>query len=125
MSEAILLELTHRLIKAIREADWATYEELCDPALTCFEPESRGQLVEGLDFHAFYFKLGGPMGTRADTVVAPQIRMLGKDAAVVAYTRLIQSTEADGAAITRAFQETRVWHRRDGVWKHVHFHRSE
>ena len=23
-----------------------------------------------------------------------------------------------------AFEETRVWQRRDGRWRHVHFHRS-
>ena len=28
------------------------------------------------------------------------------------------------AEIVRRSEETRVWERRDGVWKHVHFHRS-
>jgi calcium/calmodulin-dependent protein kinase (CaM kinase) II len=28
---------------------------LCDPHLTAFEPEALGNLVEGLEFHKFYF----------------------------------------------------------------------
>ena len=29
-----------------------------DPRLTAFEPEARGNLVEGLEFHKFYFDNG-------------------------------------------------------------------
>lgn len=29
---------------------------ICDPGLTSFEPESLGNLVEGMDFHKFYFE---------------------------------------------------------------------
>ena len=28
---------------------------ICDPGLTSFEPEALGNLVEGMDFHKFYF----------------------------------------------------------------------
>lgn len=31
------------------------YRRLCDPNMTAFEPEAIGNLVEGLDFHKFYF----------------------------------------------------------------------
>ena len=31
--------------------------ELCHDSLTAFEPEANGSLVEGLDFHKFYFNL--------------------------------------------------------------------
>ena len=48
-----LLRLNQRLLESIATADWAAYEELCDPSLTAFEPEALGQLVEGLDFHRF------------------------------------------------------------------------
>ncbi len=34
-----LLRLTERLLESIATADWATYEELCDPTLSAFEPE--------------------------------------------------------------------------------------
>ena len=61
----------------IANADWATYEELCDPSLTAFEPESRGQLVEGLAFHRFYFNLGGVHRAHNTTMCAPLISASG------------------------------------------------
>ena len=53
-----LLRLNQRLLDSIALADWETYTELCDPSLTAFEPEAAGQLVQGLEFHHFYFQLG-------------------------------------------------------------------
>lgn len=32
--------------------------KICDPHLTAFEPEALGNLVEGMDFHKFYFDNG-------------------------------------------------------------------
>ncbi len=32
------------------------YRKICDPGLTSFEPEALGNLVEGTDFHRFYFE---------------------------------------------------------------------
>ena len=54
---------------------------------------------------------------------APKVRVMG-DVAVVAYYRLAQFIDGDGAPGTRGTEETRVWERRNGRWKHVHFHRS-
>lgn len=34
------------------------YRKICDPGLTAFEPEALGNLVEGMDFHRFYFENG-------------------------------------------------------------------
>jgi calcium/calmodulin-dependent protein kinase (CaM kinase) II len=120
-----LIELTRRLLKSIVEGDWATYAELCDPEITAFEPEAAGHLVQGMDFHHFYFSLpGGAPGPRNTTLASPQVWMLGRDAGVVAYVRLTQKLDASGAPVTVQSLETRVWHRKDGRWKHVHFHRS-
>lgn len=33
-----------------------TARKICDPGLTSFEPEALGNLVEGMDFHRFYFE---------------------------------------------------------------------
>ena len=118
-----LLALTQRLLDSITLGDWATYEELCDVSLTAFEPEAPGQLVAGLDFHRFYFDLGGVRGRHQTTMAAPHVRVMG-DVAVVCYARLIQRVGPEGAPVTVASTETRVWQRQGASWRHVHFHRS-
>jgi hypothetical protein len=124
-AETQLLDLTRQLLNSIADQDWSAYTRLCDSSLTCFEPESRGQLVEGMDFHKFYFELKGGRSPRNTTIVSPRVRPLGSDAAVVSYVRLIQKLDGSGAPTTTAVEETRVWQRIQGEWKHVHFHRSE
>jgi calcium/calmodulin-dependent protein kinase (CaM kinase) II len=52
------------------------------------------------------------------------IVLLGPDSAIVSYVRLHHGLNSDGAPTTQRFEETRVWHRQDGQWRHVHFHRS-
>lgn len=118
-----LLRLNQRLLDAIATGDWAVYEGLCDPTLTAFEPEALGQLVEGMDFHHFYFNLGGVKGAQQTTMVSPRVRVMG-DAAVVTYIRLNQRLNAERQPVTTGFQETRVWQRQAGRWRHVHFHRT-
>lgn len=121
-----LLALTRKLLESIVAGDWKTYTSLVAYDITCFEPEARGQLVEGLPFHEFYFKLGGakPAVVPTITLASPKVRLLGEDAAVVAYMRMTQKLDDAGRPITALCEETRVWQRIDGTWKHVHFHRS-
>jgi ketosteroid isomerase-like protein len=119
-----ILALNQRLLDAIAAADWKTYEELCDPQLTCFEPEARGHLVQGLAFHRFYFDLGGGSAARNTTIASPIVRFCGDDLAIVAYIRLTQKVGDDGNPTTTAIEETRIWQRDAGRWRHVHFHRS-
>ena len=118
-----LLELNQRLLDCITQGDWATYQALCDPSLTSLEPESLGHLVEGMAFHRYYFDLGGIRGRHQTTMCSPHVRVLG-DVAVISYTRLVQRIGTEGAPVTVAHAETRVWQRREGRWRHVHFHRS-
>ena len=119
-----LLDLTQRLLDSIAGGDWDAYVGLCDPSLTCFEPETKGHLVEGMQFHRFYFENTHGKSVRADTMAEPRVLLLGDDAAVVSYVRLVQRKDAEGRDVTDRFQETRVWSRAGGDWKHVHFHRS-
>lgn len=123
-SEAELLQLTQQLLDAIDNRDWSTYARLCDPTLTCREPEAHGHLVTGMPFHEFYFNMQGPLGGKQSTISSPHVRMMG-DAAVVTYVRLGQKLLDDGSPVSSAFEETRIWQRQAGEWKHVHFHRSE
>ena len=119
-----VLEVNRRMLESIAEGDWATYEDLCDPTLTAFEPESRGCLAEGMDFHHFYFKLDGGGGPHNISVTAPHVRLLGDDVAVVSCVRLVQRLDGDGKPATSRSEETRIWQRQGGKWRHVHFHRS-
>lgn len=120
-----LLDLNQRLLEAIASGDWETYEQLCDPTLTCFEPEAKGHLVEGMDFHQFYFRLGGSSeAPRVTTMSSPHVRLLGDEAAVLSYIRLNQRVNGAGEPTVSAVEETRVWERVAGEWKHVHFHRN-
>jgi calcium/calmodulin-dependent protein kinase (CaM kinase) II len=118
-----LLSLNQRLLDSIAAGDWNTYAELCDPSLTAFEPEALGQVVEGLEFHRFYFTGGSGGGRRQNSMCSPHVRVMG-DAAVLAYCRLTQVQDDQGRFSSIATEETRVWQKKDGRWKHVHFHRS-
>lgn len=53
-----LLELTQKLLDSIAEGDYDTYQSICHPSLTAFEPEAKGHLVTGLAFHKYYFDMG-------------------------------------------------------------------
>ena len=76
-----------------------------------------------MEFHRFYFGLGKPSGPRNTTLCSPHVRVLG-DVAVVSYVRLVQKLDAAGSPVTVAGEETRVWQKQHGTWRHVHFHRS-
>jgi calcium/calmodulin-dependent protein kinase (CaM kinase) II len=119
-----LIDLTQQLLESIASGDWSTYERLCDPTLTAFEPEACGQLVTGLAFHKFFFDRRDNPRPHHTTMCAPHVRLLGADTAIVSYVRLHQGVSKEGVPSTRRFEETRVWQRQEGQWKHVHFHRS-
>jgi ketosteroid isomerase-like protein len=119
-----ILAVNKKLLDSIAGGDWKTYAELCDPNISCFEPEAQGNVVEGLAFHKYYFDLPGDGKPRNTTVVSPLVRFCGDDVAIVAYIRLTQKLAADGSPVTAAMEETRVWQRSGGKWRHVHFHRS-
>jgi calcium/calmodulin-dependent protein kinase (CaM kinase) II len=125
-AEQQLLDLNQKLLDSIVSGDWKTYAELCDPSITCFEPEARGQLAVGMPFHKYYFDLPGSPQKPAKqvTMAQPHVRLMGDSAAVLCYVRLTQSLDASGAPQTGRMEETRVWQKIGGTWKHVHFHRA-
>uniref|UniRef100_A0A8C0XXP4 Calcium/calmodulin-dependent protein kinase II association-domain domain-containing protein n=1 Tax=Castor canadensis TaxID=51338 RepID=A0A8C0XXP4_CASCN len=121
-----IIKVTEQLIEAISNGDFESYTKMCDPGMTAFEPEALGNLVEGLDFHRFYFenlwsRNSKPVHT---TILNPHIHLMGDESACIAYIRITQYLDAGGIPRTAQSEETRVWHRRDGKWQIVHFHRS-
>ncbi|XP_076361590.1 calcium/calmodulin-dependent protein kinase type II alpha chain isoform X8 [Tachypleus tridentatus] len=121
-----IIKITEQLIEAISSGDFQSYTKYCDPHLTAFEPEALGNLVEGMDFHKFYFDnvLGKNSKLVNTTILNPVVHLLGEDAACIAYIRLTQYMDKSGIAHTRQYEETRVWQKKDGKWQNVHFHRS-
>ncbi|XP_029685102.1 calcium/calmodulin-dependent protein kinase (CaM kinase) II beta 1 isoform X10 [Takifugu rubripes] len=121
-----IIKITEQLIEAINNGDFEAYAKICDPGLTSFEPEALGNLVEGMDFHRFYFenllaKNNKPIHT---TILNPHVHLIGEDAACIAYIRLTQYVDAQGRPRSSQSEETRVWHRRDSKWQNIHFHCS-
>ncbi|XP_062256736.1 calcium/calmodulin-dependent protein kinase type II subunit gamma isoform X4 [Platichthys flesus] len=121
-----IIKMTEQLIEAINNGDFEAYTRICDPGLTSFEPEALGNLVEGMDFHKFYFdnllsKNSKPVHT---TILNPHVHLIGEDAACIAYIRLTQYMDAQGRPRSCQSEETRVWHRREAKWLNVHFHCS-
>ncbi|CAM5127882.1 unnamed protein product [Eretmochelys imbricata] len=126
MRKQEIIKITEQLIEAINNGDFDAYTKICDPGLTSFEPEALGNLVEGMDFHKFYFenllsKNSKPIHT---TILNPHVHVIGEDAACIAYIRLTQYIDGQGRPRTTQSEETRVWHRRDGKWLNVHYHCS-
>lgn len=58
------------------------------------------------------------------TILNPSVHILGEDSACIAYIRLTQYMDKSGLPHTQQSEETRVWHRKDGKWQNVHYHRS-
>uniref|UniRef100_A0A7S2VV91 Calcium/calmodulin-dependent protein kinase II association-domain domain-containing protein n=1 Tax=Chlamydomonas chlamydogama TaxID=225041 RepID=A0A7S2VV91_9CHLO len=129
--EQEVIAVTQKLLNSIAGGDWQTYQTLCAKDLTCFEPEASGNLVEGLDFHKYYFdnidykassesqKANKPI--LLNTIASPKVRVIG-DCAVITYVRLTQ--KGGSAPVTARAEETRVWEKRGGNWVLVHFHKS-
>ncbi|CAF3896745.1 unnamed protein product [Rotaria sp. Silwood2] len=123
-----ITKVTEQLLQAIANSDYEMYKLLCDPKITCFEPETIGNLVEGLDFHKFYFDtVLSPKASKPTincTMLTPVVHTLGDESACIAYVLLLQYIDRNGQPQSVRTEETRVWHKKDTRWQCVHFHRS-
>ena len=124
--EQEIIKLTQQLIAAITMGEYKTYSKLCDERITCFEPNSKGNLVEGLDFHKYYFdnistkNQSTPVNT---TILSPHVILLSEESACISYIRLTQMIVGEKPVTIQA-EETRVWQRKGSRWVCVHFHLS-
>lgn len=122
--ETELLNLVREMLKAIHAGDAASYARLCAEDLSCFEDDVAPYRIDGIEFHKGLIEEGARSAAFGDLVrfdiLSPRVHLLD-NCAVVAYTRLM--TYADPARFA-AFNETRIFHRREGGWRMVHFHRN-
>jgi len=122
-----IIRVTEQILDAINSGDFEGYTKLCDPNITAFEPEALGNLVEGIEFHRFYFDNFSALSkskSASVTILNPQVHLLGDDAASIGYIKVTQTLDKQGIPTTSQSEETRIWQRRDGRWVNVHFHRS-
>jgi len=74
-----VLTLNEKLLDAIDRSDYKTYSVLCSDDITCFEPESKGSLVEGMEFHKWFFdwrRKPSDDYVRKMNIVQPKVREL-------------------------------------------------
>ncbi|NWR97435.1 KCC2D kinase, partial [Motacilla alba] len=124
-----IIKVTEQLIEAINNGDFEAYTKICDPGLTSFEPEALGNLVEGMDFHRFYFENGKYSIFISDIIFSEFCYRCFSVCFCSAHSHTTghlrgERRDFSGMPKTMQSEETRVWHRRDGKWQNVHFHRS-
>ncbi|NXW52156.1 KCC2D kinase, partial [Nyctiprogne leucopyga] len=126
-----IIKVTEQLIEAINNGDFEAYTKICDPGLTSFEPEALGNLVEGMDFHRFYFENGKHSFFISVNLHLGREYCFFSEFCYICFSvcfccahSCIIGHLGYGMPKTMQSEETRVWHRRDGKWQNVHFHRS-
>merc|ERR1719483_1319933 len=92
-----IIRVTELILDAINSGDFEAYTKLCDPNITAFEPEALGNLVEGIEFHRFYFDNSLKQSKTTNvTILNPQVHLLGDDAASIGYIKVTQSLDKHG-----------------------------
>jgi UMP-CMP kinase len=117
-----VLAHNQRLLDAIGELDYNTWDSLVDESVSCFEPEGEG-LIKGKAFHQNVFEnakkarflAGGK--THKTMIEDAEVTILDGKTALATYKRVGGSVPV---------YETRVWKLADGGkgWKLIHMHRS-
>ncbi|CAF4897805.1 calcium/calmodulin-dependent protein kinase type II alpha chain [Pieris napi] len=124
MRRAEVIKATEILLDAINNGDYETYSKLCDPHVTSFDPDSLGNLIEGVEYYKFFID-NTPNNIKTNTTILnPRVQLLGEDVAIIAYVCITQSVDSEGRRATHQHQETRIWHKRYNKWTAVHFHRT-
>jgi hypothetical protein len=50
-----IIQNTKMLLRSLNTGDFKTFSKLCEPEMTSFQPETVGNLVQGINFYKFYF----------------------------------------------------------------------
>lgn len=123
--EEELRALTRELLENIYvhpSADF--YAAHVDPEVTAYE--GLPTRMDGIEFHLFVLRELSrtfPQGqVRHLELLNPKVQLYG-EAAVVTGTSHVTIIDEEEAR-TELLNETRVWVRREGEWKLVHFHKS-
>ena len=105
--------------------DWESYVRLTDEDLTCFEPETRDQIVTGRQFHKFYFQDSRRNSAKPNfEIVSPDVKLFKEGGAVISYIKKVSIVSESDTIVLKDAKETRVWKLEGENWKCIHFHRS-
>lgn len=121
-----IIKLTEKLVNACGAGDWRTVEKLCDPRVTTFDSTGSGNIVEGIDFHhSISDNIPDGSYVESNTIIEnPYVHLFGNETACIAYVRSTEYRSRSGRVYLQETEETRIWHKRNGQWKNVHFHRG-
>lgn len=124
-AEEEILALTRALLENIYihpSADF--YAVHVDADVTAYE--GTPLRLDGIDYHLFALR---QLARRRDEgaarhleLLSPKVQLYGDTAIVTATSQV--TTVREGEFSTAYLHETRVWVRRNGAWKLVHFHKS-
>ncbi|MFQ5777476.1 MAG: DUF4440 domain-containing protein [Terriglobia bacterium] len=123
--EEEVLALTRELLEHIYvEPSADFYAAHVDPDVTAYEgPPLR---VDGIAYHLFALRRAARGSREGEEryfeLLQPKVQLLGDAAVVTGTTRV--TVVRDGTFTNTFLQETRVWARRGGRWRLVHFHKS-
>ncbi|XP_062523840.1 calcium/calmodulin-dependent protein kinase type II delta chain-like [Corticium candelabrum] len=87
---AEIVEFTEKLLEAITTGDYETYKEMVVMDVSCFENETCGELVSGMELHQFLFDHVKRPEKIRNYILHPKVVMLGDQGAMIAYVRLMQ-----------------------------------
>jgi len=116
LTDEDLLDLNAGITAAIREGDWDSYHKLCDPDLSCFEPEEKGHVVFGMDYRQHYVDQSRSIADAPDVAYQedhspfssnyiPHVKWLcNKHAAMVTIKRVVQC-----GSKSVSIEESRLW----------------
>lgn len=110
------------LLHSIQRGDVEAYKKMVSEQVTCFEPETQGHRIEGLDFHLFLTKHHKAPQAYHLELVNPVFQAHGKFG-YTSYTLLISKVVDEVFEVSKT-DETRIFAKEDHEWKLVHFHRS-
>jgi calcium/calmodulin-dependent protein kinase (CaM kinase) II len=119
-----LIWITWRMLEAIHTGDAETYAEYTAPDLSCFE-DVCDHRIDGLEFHIALIRQMAQDPSNRPTrfdILSPRVQVYG-ETGIVTYTRLM-TYDNDGKPRWSSVNESRVFIKRDGRWRMVHFHRT-
>nr|QYL01390.1 CamkII [Dugesia japonica] len=122
-----ILKLTENLLSSIANGNYSSFIKLVDPQITVFEPDTCGNLIEGIDYYKFLFN---NVYSKRDaksvnmSILNPTIHILGDDCASIAFVKVVQIVDKNGSVTVGRGEETRIWQRKDGKWQNIHVHKS-